>query len=142
MRVSRCLSILAVAVFIIIISLLEASFIYAQEAEGKAVTRELVGDVTYYTPRNEPRVIGVADHATPYDMSFVVNADTRLEHVGTWHDLNQGDVVRVVYDEIPNIVRGKQFYDRIARKVSFVRAKKKETPRAEDEFESNALVSE
>lgn len=121
----------------------------AQENKKEKLTakvKEMVGEVVYFTPRNNPTVICIGHEATNTDYSFLIDEDTKVAHKNSLSDINVGDTVKVVYYQIMKMDKRRgEVEERIAKMISFVRAKKKEVrPKsdAEDEAETEALVSE
>ncbi|MFH1752925.1 MAG: hypothetical protein ABH875_01965 [Candidatus Omnitrophota bacterium] len=113
----------------------------AQHA-GQAQVREMSGTVTYYTPRNAPAVIGVADNQSNYDYSFRVTKETKLDHAQRWGDIARGDTVKVVFTDMPKVVKGYKVNELTAKKVTLLKKMRYEAPAQGDESGSGTLVSE
>ena len=127
-----------------------ASLVIAQEEEAIESAdnaKEMIGNVVYYTPRNNPRVIAIGNDETNTDYSFIIDKDTRIEHKKSISDIKIGDTVKVVYSfktKIDN--RRRKSEELVAKVISFVRAKKEEPrktePKSDSETEGETLVSE
>ena len=105
-----------------------ATICSAQTKDGDILekkTGELIGKVTYFSPRVDPTVMGVSDDNSLYDVSFLVNEKTRVDHKPALTDIGIGDTVKVAYDEIVRVSKGTKVSDWIAKTVVFVKAAEK-----------------
>ena len=84
--------------------------------------KELVGKVVYFTPRNEPRVIGVACDPENTDYSFTIDKDTKVSKKRSLKEIKVGDTVRVKYQETIRKGNGRRASRRVAKVIGFVRA--------------------
>lgn len=100
------------------------------EARSDNAFKEIVGNVVYYTPRNNPRVIAIGHDETNTDYAFLITEDTRIEHKKSIRDIAVGDTVKVVYLRLTKIDnRRRKSEELVAKVISFIRAAKKPEPR-------------
>lgn len=113
----------------------------------EAVIKEMAGPIIYLTPRAKPEVIYIGNEAANTDYSFIIDKNTRVEHMKNLIDLKTGDTVKIKYEEITEITKmgGRKVAvdKRVAKVISFVRAgAKKEEPGSASKQEKNILVSD
>lgn len=123
---------------------------YAEEPEGaltqKSVIKEMIGPIIHFTPRNNPEVIYVGNDAENTDYSFIIDKNTKTEHVKNLAGLKTGDMVKVRYEEMPEIAKmgGRKVMadKRVAKVISFVKAgAQKEEPGSAPNQKPKVLVS-
>lgn len=137
-----------ILMFMLILSFLIISVCMAQESkQEKPIVRvkEMVGEIVYFTPRNDPKVIAIGNNETNTDYSFIIDAETNVEHKKSLKELRVGDTVRIVYHEIVKTDKRKGMIDeRVARQISFVKENKSKgiEPGPGSESETSSLVSE
>ncbi len=144
---------IAFAVLAIAVILNAAVYAYAEETASEEVTsegaviKEMVGPIIYLTPRAKPEVIYIGNDAANTDYSFIIDADTKVEHMKDLTSLKVGDTVKIKYAEVAETKKmgGRKVVvdKRIAKVISFVRAgAKKEEPGSASKQQPNVLVSD
>jgi len=119
-----------VAVFLVL-GLGVAGALMAEDGKIKEVveTKEIIGRLSSRSPINEPKYIGIIildskGKDSGQDMFFSADDELKVQHKKKFSDINIGDTIKVVYDEITQVTEdgGKRLIKRVAKIVKFVRA--------------------
>lgn len=134
-------------IFILSSMILTADIIGADNREDVTVeVKEMVGEIVYFSPRNNPRVIAIENDAENTDYSFIIDKNTKIERKKSMKDIKVGDTIRVVYSHTIKIDnKRRKSEELLAKVISFVRAGKKREdlePESETGVKKGALVSE
>ncbi len=99
------------------------------EAKEKVETKEVIGRLSSRSPIDTPNYIGIIlidsrGNDTNRDMFFSADEDLKVSHKKKFSDIQIGDTVRVIYDEISQITEDgkKKLVKRVAKIIKFVRS--------------------
>lgn len=102
----------------------------AEEEIGGTVVEEMKtieGELISLTPRNNPKYIGVSYDLEDADYYFMLSDDVQVLHKSSLNDLQKGDLVEVSFKQSTKKDKlGNDMIDRMATKIKFIRAAKKE----------------
>ncbi len=105
----------------------------AQDTENREVAerKEALGKLSSRSPISAPTYIGITlidanGNVTSKDMFFSADKDLKISHKKEFSDIQIGDTVRVVYDEISEITddNEKNLKKRVAKIIKFVKSGK------------------
>lgn len=122
-----------VLIISLILSFSLAKVIRAEEYEAKerVETKEAIGRLSSRSPISTPNYIGITlidsrGNDTNRDMFFSADEDLKVFHKKKFSDIQIGDTVRVIYDEIFQITENgkKKLVKRVAKVIKFVRSGK------------------
>ena len=122
-----------VLAILLILSFSFSGVIRAQESEVKeeVKTKEVIGRLSSRSPINTPNYIGIIlidsrGNDTNRDMFFSVDKNLKISHKKKFSDIQIGDTIRVIYDEISQITEDgkKKLVKRVAKIIKFVRSGK------------------
>ena len=98
------------------------------EAKEKVETKEAIGRLSSRSPISTPNYIGInligsKGNDTNRDMFFSADEDLKISHKKKFSDIQIGDTIRVIYDEIFQITEDgkKKLIKRVAKVIKFVR---------------------
>ena len=93
--------------------------------------KEVIGKLISRRPVNNPKYIGIVimddmGEDTDYDMLFYVDKNITVEHKRKLSDLNKGDTVKIIYDEVTQITEdGRKFIIKTAKSITFISSERK-----------------
>lgn len=123
----------SVLAMLLILSFSFSGIIRAQEYEAKerVETKEATGRLSSRSPISTPNYIGITlvdgrGNDTNHDMFFFADKDLRVSNKRKFSDIQLGDTVRVIYNEIFQITKDgkKKLVKRVAKIIKFVRSGK------------------
>lgn len=122
------------SIFLIVGLIICAGTCYSQEEkniEQKIQIKEILGRLSSRSPIDKPEYIGVIvldakGEDSGRDMFFSVDKDLKISHKKKFSDIQIGDIVKIVYDEITQTTEEgeEKLIKRVAKTVKFVRSKK------------------
>ena len=120
----------SVLAMLLILNFSFSGVIRAQEYELKETVeaKEVIGKLSSRSPINTPNYIGITlidsrGNDTNRDMFFSADEDLKVFHKKEFSNIQIGDIVRVIYDEISQITEDgkKKLIKRAAKAIKFVR---------------------
>lgn len=111
----------------------------AEETKETIKIKEVIGKVAYLSPKNNPKFITIAVDEENADYQFVIDERIQVTHKKNLGEINIGDTVRAVYQEIELVKEGKKQGRQVVKEIVFLKAGVKKE--ALSESESGVLVS-
>ena len=122
------------SIFLVVGLISCAGICYSQEEKNidqKIQTKEILGRLSSRSPISEPKHIGVVildakGEDSGRDMFFYADEELKVEHKKKFSDIQIGDIVRVVYDEITQVTEDgeEKLIKRVAKTVKFIKSGK------------------
>lgn len=88
------------------------------------VAKSISGTVVYLCPKNDPKVIGIADDKTETDYYFHADAMTSIVNKQSLKEINIGDTIEVNYNAITEVTKdGEEKTKHIPNVIRFIKSK-------------------